>query len=138
MPNPHVPIEKQQASTVRENVVDVVGMSARLMPEVIKRSWKRSRERGLSTSDSLLFNEVTQAHQRFVEERSRKLIRMSTPELTALHGSLAKNDWMLACVDSEGTVVSAVGSPRACIRMPFKPSIHMGVCCEACSVSTAR
>ena len=106
MQNSNAPIDRQRAATVWEGMVDVVGAPARLIPDMVKRSWKRSLERGLSTSDALIFNEVTQAHQRFVEERSRKLISASTPELTALYGSLAKTDWMLACIDFEGTVVS--------------------------------
>lgn len=105
-------IGKQKADTAWESIFDSASITTNRMSEMVKRSWERSRQRGLSASDSLIFNEITLSHKRFVEERSRKLICAATPEMTTLSNSLAKTNWMLACIDFEGTVIKSMGNPR--------------------------
>lgn len=79
--------------------------------DIVERSWERSRQLGLEASHRILFNEVTRAHERRTEESNRSLIAACTPEMTALYQSLVDTPWMLACVNADGTVVKAVGTP---------------------------
>lgn len=107
----HEAIGKQKTDTAWESIFDSGSITTNRMPEMVKQSWERSRQRGLSASDSLILNEITLAHQRFVEERSRQLICAAIPEMTTLSNALAKTNWMLACIDFEGTVIKSMGNP---------------------------
>ncbi|KAB2966442.1 sigma-54-dependent Fis family transcriptional regulator [Zoogloea sp.] len=79
-----------------------------LVPEMVIRSWERSRELGLGTGDRRVFNPVARYEKSLIEERSRPLIASALPEMEKLHLSLGHAGWALACIDMEGIVVSAV------------------------------
>src|SRR5574343_1828719 len=79
-----------------------------LVPEMVIRSWERSRELGLGTGDRRVFNPVARHEKSLIEERSRPLISSALPEMEKLHLSLGHGGWALACIDMDGIVVSAV------------------------------
>ena len=79
-----------------------------LIPEMVIRSWERSRELGLGTGDRRVFNPVARYEKSLIEERSRPLIASALPEMEKLHLSLGHAGWALACIDLEGIVVSSV------------------------------
>jgi len=88
-----------------------------LVPEGVIRSWERSRELGLATADRRVFNPIARHEKSLVEERNRSLITCALPEMERLHQSLGQGGWALACIDTQGVVVSAVCGSSAEFRV---------------------
>ncbi|AYW41084.1 MULTISPECIES: sigma-54-dependent Fis family transcriptional regulator [Pseudomonas aeruginosa group] len=76
--------------------------------QVVARSWQRSQNYGLSQRDNLLFEAPVVATGKQIAESNRLLLDCATPELQQLHASLAPQDWVLACLDMEGVVLSSL------------------------------
>ncbi|MCA4963651.1 sigma-54-dependent Fis family transcriptional regulator [Pseudomonas sp. Y24-6] len=78
-------------------------------PQVVARSWQRSQNYGLSQRDRLLFDAPVVASGAQIAESNRLLLTCSTPEMEQLHAALSPKDWVLACIDLEGVVLSSLG-----------------------------
>lgn len=98
----------QRLEMARRHFFDEGRRPEGLVPEVVIRSWERSRKLGLETADRRVFNSVTRYEQSLIEERNRPLIAAALPEMERLHLSLGHGGWALACIDTEGIVVSSV------------------------------
>ena len=55
-----------------------------LIDDSVARSWQRSRGYGLRTGDKVIFNVVTAAERRRVEDANRALVGYAEPELQRL------------------------------------------------------
>ncbi|WP_429488634.1 sigma-54-dependent Fis family transcriptional regulator [Pseudomonas sp. S30_BP2TU TE3576] len=77
--------------------------------QVVARSWQRSQNYGLCQRDSLLFDAPVVASGAQIAESNHLLLKCSTPEMEQLHVALSPKDWVLACIDLEGVVVSSLG-----------------------------
>ncbi|WP_020648075.1 sigma-54-dependent Fis family transcriptional regulator [Solimonas variicoloris] len=100
-----------------------------LIDDSVARSWQRSRGYGLRTGDKVIFNVVTHAERRRVEEANRALVGYAEPELQRLYAALSSADWVVACLNGSGKVVRAYGDDRpACreIGMAFRTGVDLG------------
>lgn len=79
-----------------------------LLPAVVIRSWERSLQLGLGTTDKRVFSPISRHKKALIEERSRTLISCALPEMEKLHGALGHSGWALACTDAQGIVVRSV------------------------------
>ncbi|WCM53388.1 sigma-54-dependent Fis family transcriptional regulator [Pseudomonas sp. WJP1] len=77
--------------------------------QVIERSWQRSQNYGLCQRDNLLFDAPVVASGAQIAESNRLLLTCATPEMEQLHAALSPKDWVLACLDLEGVVLSSLG-----------------------------
>ena len=77
-------------------------------PQVVARSWQRSQNYGLSQRDRLLFDAPVVASGAQIAESNRLLLACATPEIEQLHAALSPKDWVLACIDLEGVVLSSL------------------------------
>jgi transcriptional regulator of acetoin/glycerol metabolism len=77
--------------------------------QVVERSWQRSQNYGLCQRDSLLFDAPVVASGAQIAESNRLLLTCATPEMEQLHAALSPKDWVLACIDLEGVVLSSLG-----------------------------
>lgn len=77
--------------------------------QVVERSWQRSQNYGLCQRDSLLFDAPVVASGSQIAESNRLLLTCATPEMEQLHAALSPKDWVLACIDLEGVVLSTLG-----------------------------
>jgi transcriptional regulator of acetoin/glycerol metabolism len=77
--------------------------------QVIERSWQRSQNYGLCQRDNLLFDAPVVASREQIAESNRLLLTCAAPEMEQLHAALSPKDWVLACLDLEGVVLSSLG-----------------------------
>jgi transcriptional regulator of acetoin/glycerol metabolism len=77
--------------------------------QVVERSWQRSRNYGICHRDNLLFEAPVVASNSQIAESNRLLLSCVTPEMEQLHAALSPKDWVLACLDLEGVVISSLG-----------------------------
>lgn len=83
---------------------------------LVARSWNRSRDYGLSPSDRLLFDAPLVASGEEIIECNRLLLEYATPEMQQLHSALAMQDWVLACIDPQGVVLSTFSGSNKTTR----------------------
>ncbi|HCF6145110.1 sigma-54-dependent Fis family transcriptional regulator [Pseudomonas aeruginosa] len=95
----HRPSDPAATPTPRKRFVD---------SQVVARSWQRSQNYGLSQRDNVLFDAPVVATGKQIAESNRLLLDCATPEMRQLHASLAPQDWVLACLDMEGVVLSSL------------------------------
>jgi sigma-54 dependent transcriptional regulator, acetoin dehydrogenase operon transcriptional activator AcoR len=93
---------------VRRNFFGEGKLVPGMLPDVVLRSWERSLQKGLTTSDRRVFNPVSRQEKSLIEERSRPLIACALPEMEKLHLALGHAGWGLVCLDASGIVVKAV------------------------------
>lgn len=84
--------------------------------QVVARSWQRSQHYGLCQRDKLLFEAPLVASGKQIAERDRLLLGCAMPEMQQLHAALAPQDWVLACIDLEGVVLSSLSGRGAGTR----------------------
>lgn len=84
--------------------------------QVVARSWQRSQHYGLCQRDKLLFEAPLVATGKQIAERDRLLLDCAMPEMQQLHAALAPQDWVLACIDLEGVVLSSLSGRGAGTR----------------------
>lgn len=80
-----------------------------LVADEVQRSWSRSLEHGLREHDRILFNPVSAAQLRRLDETHRVLLTHVEPEMQRLFTALDNARWMLACLEARGTVIKALG-----------------------------
>ncbi|WP_418646940.1 sigma-54-dependent Fis family transcriptional regulator [Thauera butanivorans] len=80
-----------------------------LVADEVQRSWSRSLGHGLRESDQILFNPVSAAQLRRLDETHRVLLTHVEPEMQRLFTALGNARWMLACLEARGTVIKTLG-----------------------------
>jgi len=72
---------------------------ANLVADEVQRSWLRSVGYGLNEHDRVLFNPVSSAKLRRIDEKYHSLLSHAVPEMERLFSALDKSLWVLACVE---------------------------------------
>jgi transcriptional regulator of acetoin/glycerol metabolism len=107
---------EKRMEMVRRNFFGEGKLVPGMLPDLVLRSWERSRQMGLTTADRRVFNPVSRQDRSLIEERSRPLVACALPEMEKLHLALGRAGWALACIDAEGVVVRAVCGSGADVR----------------------
>ncbi|WP_256873293.1 sigma-54-dependent Fis family transcriptional regulator [Pseudomonas taiwanensis] len=92
--------------------------------QLIARSWQRSHQYGISPCDRVLFDAPVVVRPKDIQDHGGLLLRAASPEMEQLHGALAPKDWVLACIDMEGVVLSSIGKCNSAsqeLNQVFRP-----------------
>ncbi|MDH4559519.1 sigma-54-dependent Fis family transcriptional regulator [Pseudomonas sp. BN411] len=92
--------------------------------QLIARSWARSQQYGISPRDRVLFDAPVVVRPKDIQDHGGLLLRAASPEMEQLHGALAPKDWVLACIDMEGVVLSSIGKCNSAsqeLNQVFRP-----------------
>ena len=77
--------------------------------QLVERSWERSQRYGIRTRDRVLFDAPVAVRPGQLRDYGGSLLDAARPEMEQLHASLAPRDWVLACIDLDGVVLSSMG-----------------------------
>jgi transcriptional regulator of acetoin/glycerol metabolism len=95
----------------------------------IIESWIRCRESGLSFGDNAIFNPITRARQKRLEDRNRDFITSATADMEKLFSVLRGAHWAVSLIDAEGYVIKTVREAMPAfkgIEMAFRPGVNLG------------
>jgi transcriptional regulator of acetoin/glycerol metabolism len=95
----------------------------------ILESWIRCRESGLSFGDNAIFNPITRARQKRLEDRNHDFIARSTADMERLFSVLRGAHWAVSLIDAEGYVIKTVREAMPAfkgIEMAFRPGVNLG------------
>ncbi|HZV61154.1 MAG TPA: sigma-54-dependent Fis family transcriptional regulator, partial [Methylophilaceae bacterium] len=98
-----------------------------LLPESIRRSWKRCAKTGLATdlkTDIELANKGLMSELR---ERNTSLLAQAQPEMENLYAHIMSTQSMVILSDSGGTILHAMGNPDFMGRAQ-RVALQPGVC----------
>lgn len=87
-----------------------------LVADDVQRSWSRSIRHGLSERDRVLFNPVSAAQLRRINEVHRTLLGHAEPEMERLFSALDNAHWVLACLEVGGNIIKTLGGQSAELR----------------------
>ncbi|WP_341644197.1 sigma-54-dependent Fis family transcriptional regulator [Thauera sp. SDU_THAU2] len=87
-----------------------------LVADEVQRSWSRSLEYGLREHDRILFDPVSAAQQRRLDDAHRVLLDHATPELQRLFAALDDAHWVIACLEASGTIIKSLGGQNPALR----------------------
>lgn len=100
-------IRVQQARELFDEGRDV---PAHWVRDEVMRSWRRSREHGLSPVDQVLFNAMSRSEIPHIRDRHQELMRYAEPEMQRLFRSLGSAGWVLACLERRGRSIRYLGN----------------------------
>ncbi len=114
--------------------------------DAIVASWIRSRANGLSFGDRAIFNPVSRASQKRLEEKNRAFIRRAEGDMERLFAMLRGGDWAVSLIDANGFVLrtfrEAIPAFKG-IELAFRPGVNLGEAAAgttgpACALSDGR
>ena len=79
-----------------------------LVSPPIIRSWERSLEHGLHTTDQRVMSPVSRQQAQAVTEHNQRLVACALPEMERLRTMMARGNWGIVCTDTDGRVVKAL------------------------------
>jgi len=117
-----------------------------LVADEVQRSWSRSLKHGLREHDRVLFNPVSAAQLRRLDDAHRVLLDHAAPELQRLFAALDNAHWVIACLEARGTVVKTLGGQSPAlhdIATALRPGLNLsenvaGTSAPGCALEERR
>ena len=98
-----------------------------LLPESIRRSWKRCAKTGLATDLKTDIELANQGLMSELRERNTSLLAQAQPEMENLYAHIMSTQSMVILSDSGGTILHAMGNPDFMGRAQ-RVALQPGVC----------
>lgn len=97
--------------------------------DAIVASWIRSRANGLAFGDRAIFNPISRASQKRLEEKNWEFIRRAEGDMERLFAMLRGRDWAVSLIDANGFVLrtfrEAIPAFKG-IELAFRPGVNLG------------
>lgn len=87
-----------------------------LVADEVQRSWSRSLKHGLKEHDRVLFNPLSAAQLRRLDDAHHMLLKHAEPEMQGLFTALDNAHWVLACLEARGTIVKTLGGQSSALH----------------------
>ncbi|WP_424194586.1 sigma-54-dependent Fis family transcriptional regulator [Ampullimonas aquatilis] len=111
---------------LRERFLEGQHLDTVNVPRTVLNSWSRSHRYGLASSDKVIFNAVSRAEKKQIEEKHRDLIERTQTDMSSLFRAIGDKDWIIACLNTQGVVVNSLGAQRASTRA-LEAAFRVGV-----------